>query len=192
MVPKRLKKTKKTKSNDSSVSNNNTFAAGLMPSGGDYFSDSYFEDSPKNQYWRQRMIEEMKSFGKNKSNLFLVDFCESFGIPRQRLYKLKDKYPDIAEAFEDMMMRIGRNREMKAPMQYVMQHTQYLYDAQWAAGEERRVDLVRKANETKVNQGMISAQLTVDPETYALWKEKQQQNIQSASEVPKVESNQDE
>ena len=146
-----------------SLKDNSRFSAVLMPTLDDYFSDNYFENWPKNEHWRKRLCDAMVLFGRDSSSLNLIDFCSSFNIPRQRLYTLSKKYPDIKLAFEDMMINIGRNRERIAPIQFVMQHTQYRYDSEWAEGEERKAELSKKTEAEQPDIKVIITKPDVTP-----------------------------
>lgn len=85
-------------------------------------------------------------------------------MPRQRLYSLSKKYPDIKQAFEDMMQMIGLNRCKKVPLQFVMAHDQYRYDSEWAEGEERKAELNKKSDNNQPTTIVITGDKLPKPE----------------------------
>lgn len=153
-----------TKRKTASLKDNSRINAVLMPTKADLFSDSYFEAWPTNEHWRKRLCNEMIEFGEDPKSLYLLDFCSKKNIPRQRLYTLRDKYPDIAQAFENMMNNIGCNRCKMVSMTFVMQHDQYLYDSEWAAGEVRKAELNKKADNNQPTTIVITGDKLPKPE----------------------------
>ena len=85
----------------------------VPPSSYDYINGDIILN-PDNDDWRARLVKAMVDFGKDKSQLHLMDFCDTYNIRRRTLYGYREKYPDVQQAYEDMMTSIARNRMVGA------------------------------------------------------------------------------
>jgi hypothetical protein len=83
------------------------------PSSYDYINGDIILN-PENEEWRGRLVKALVDFGKDKNQLHIMDFCDTYNIRRRTLYDYREKYPDVKQAYDDMATCIARNRMVGA------------------------------------------------------------------------------
>jgi hypothetical protein len=135
---------KKTKKNS-----NPTISEPFRPTDDSWYhkAKTFFQwrNTPLGLPFRQDLVAKMVEWAEHKDSFKVTQFCYSHGIPYKTFLRWTQKYPDIHEVYQGILLHLGNKRELgalkrelcPATAHYTMSH----YCPIWKEQQERKARL---------------------------------------------------
>lgn len=104
-----------------------------------------WKDTPLGLPFRQNLVAKMVEWAESKDSFKVTQFCYMHGIPYKTFMRWTQKYPDIHEVYQGILLHLGNKRELgalkrelcPATAHYTMAH----YCPIWKEQQERKAKL---------------------------------------------------
>lgn len=108
--------------------------------------------NPTNQEWRDKLKKTLEIWSSVPTALSLYQFYREYGIPKKKMDKWRETYPEINEMIEEVKDRIGENRWLLAFMrkssEALFLKDIHHYHKEWREINKYHADLKKEEDKT--------------------------------------------
>jgi len=118
-----------------------------------YYSEGHHGYLANTKEWRDSFIATLYTFFEDPDRIVFEEFCMEYKIPRRTIYEWREKFPEIAEAVNEIKVLLGARRR-KGAMTFKLHYQSsyrdmHIYDQEWGPQVDKHHAALKEESSTQ-------------------------------------------